>query len=356
VKALTRPTPAIAISALAIAVIGGGSAAAELRDSGGANTTVPSSGDGAAEMPSTITIGQYTLANPYGLAIEEGWFEEAFPETDVEFVELEGTANALAGLSSGDLDVALIGTPGAATALSQGLDISVVWIYEVIDSAEALVLRGDVPFEDASDLAGLTLATPFGSTAHYAILSYLEANGLTESDVELVDLGPSDLSAAFERGDIDGGWINEPNVTRLVNDAGGKVAVTTGDLQENDVVIADIAAVSNEFAETYPEALRTYTEVLDRSTQAFLADPEASYATMGTYLNLEPTEVQAIMDGYRFLTAEEQAADEYLGGGLADSIYQNALIWEEQDRVPQAADEETIRAAVVPDFLRSWTG
>jgi taurine transport system substrate-binding protein len=306
-------------------------------------------------MPATLTIGQYTLANPYGLAIEQGWFDEAFPDTDVEFVELEGTANALAGLSSGDLDVALIGTPGAATALSQEVDTSVVWVYEVIDSAEALVLRDDVPFEDPSDLEGLSIATPFGSTAHYALLSYLDANGMSESDLDIVDLGPSDLTAAFDRGDIDGGWINEPNVTQLVNDSGGKVALTTGDLQENDVVIADIAAASNDFAEKYPEALRTYTEVLDRSTQAFLADPDGSYDIMAGYLGLEPAEVKEIMDGYQFLTAEEQAGDEYLGGGLADSIAENARVWEEQDRVPAAASEETVRDAVTPDFLQSWT-
>lgn len=337
------------LAALTLAVAACGDDDAD--DSG----TDDSGGEPSTEMPSSITVGHYTLANPYGLAIQEGWFDEAFGDTAVEFVELEGTANALAGLSSGDLDVALIGTPGAATALSQEISTSVAWIYEVIDSAEALVLRDDVPFEDGADLEGLSIATPFGSTAHYALLSYLEANGLSESDVEIVDLGPSDLTAAFDRGDIDGGWINEPNVTQLVNDSGGKVAVTTGDLQENDVVIADIAAVSDEFADTYPEALKTYVEVLDRSTQAFLADPDGSYETMATYLDLEPAEVKAIMDGYQFLTAEEQAGDAYLGGGLADSIAENARIWEEQDRVPSAASEETIRDAVTTDFLQSWS-
>lgn len=344
-----RLRAAAVLAALALAVAACGSDDDE--DAGGRDD----GGDESTEMPSSITIGHYTLANPYGLAIQEGWFDEAFGDTDVEFVELEGTANALAGLSSGDLDVALIGTPGAATALSQEISTSVVWIYEVIDSAEALVLRDDVSFEDGADLEGLSIATPFGSTAHYALLSYMEANGLEESDVELVDLGPSDLTAAFDRGDIDGGWINEPNVTQLVNDSGGQVAVTTGDLQENDVVIADIAAVSDDFAEEYPEALRTYLEVLDRSTQAFLADPDASYETMGTYLDLEPAEVQAIMDGYQFLTAEEQTGDDYLGGGLAASIAENARIWEEQDRVPSAASEETIQDAVTPDYLRPWS-
>jgi taurine transport system substrate-binding protein len=338
----------VALSVLLLGIVGCGS------DDDDSDAAASGGGD-STEMPSKITIGQYTLANPYGLAIENGWFDEAFGDTDVEFVELEGTANALAGLSSGDLDVALIGTPGAATALSQDVSTSVMWIYELIDSAEALVLRDDVPFEDGSDLEGLSIATPFGSTAHYALLSYMEANGLSESDVELVDLGPSDMTAAFERGDIDGGWINEPNVTQLVNDADGKVVATTGDLRENDVVIADIAAANQDFAEKYPEALRTYTEVLDRATQAFEADPDGSYDTMATYLGLEPAEVESIMSGYTFLTAEEQKGDDYLGGGLADSIAENARIWEEQDRVPSAADEDTVNAAVTTDFLRPWS-
>lgn len=306
------------------------------------------------EAPKTVTVGQYTLGNPYGMAIQNGWFKEAFGDTEVKFVELDGTANALAGLASGDLDIALIGTPGAATALSQGLDIKVPWIYEVIDSAEALVVR-DKDVTGPEGLKGKTLATPFGSTAHYAILQYLKVNGMSEDDVKLVDLAGGDLTAAFTRGDIDGAWINEPAVTELTK-AGGKKLADTGDLVGDGVVVADIAAVNGKFAKNHPDLVKKYVQVLDRATQAFNGDPDGSYPTMAKYLGLTEKETKAIMDGYQFLPADQQGDNKWLGGGLAQSIYDNAVLWEQQDRVPKAASEDATKAAVVTDFLNSWKG
>jgi taurine transport system substrate-binding protein len=310
---------------------------------------------GGDEPLKTLTVGHYTLGNPYGMAIENGWFKEEFGDTEVKFVELDGTANALAGLASGDLNIALIGTPGAATALSQGLDIKVPWIYEVIDTAEALVVRADKRVSGPEDLKGLTLATPFGSTAHYAILQYLNVNEMSEADVTLVDLAGGDLTAAFSRGDIDGAWINEPAVTELLK-AGGEKVADTGDLVGDGVVVADIAAVNGKFAGEHPEMVKKYMRVLDRATQAFNADPDGSYPTMAKYLGLTEDETRAIMEGYQFLPAEQQGDEQWLGGRLAKSIHDNAVIWEDQDRVPKAASEDATKAAVVTDFLDPWTG
>lgn len=304
-------------------------------------------------MPDTVTVGHYTLANPYGLAIQRGWFKEEFGSTEVKFVELEGTANALAGLASGDLDIALIGTPGAATAFSQQLPVKVAWIYEVIESAEALVLRDGVRFEKPKDLTGHSIATPFGSTAHYALLSYMKLKGLSEKDVSVVDLTSGDLTAAFRRGEVDGAWINEPQVTKLVG-FGGKVAITTGDLFDDGVIVADVAAVGDDFTEKYPEALKAYIRVMDRSTQAYLADPAAAHGPMAKYLGLSKKEAKSSMQGYRFLTAKQQRGADWLGGGLATSISDNAAIWERLGRVPKAAGKKTIRENVVTGFLSSW--
>jgi taurine transport system substrate-binding protein len=304
--------------------------------------------DGGSALPDSITIGQYTLGNPYGIAIEQGWFDEEFGSTKVEFVEMNGTAQAIAGLASGDLDIALIGTPGVATALAQGIDIQVPWIYEVIGDAEGLAVKKEITSGDS--LKGKKIATPGGSTNQYALFGYLEKHGLTESDVELVDLGSNDILAAFERGDIDGGYINEPVLGQLVK-AGGKRLVTSGELIEDGVLTADVAGMNEEFADEYPEAVRRYIAVLDRATKFFRDNPEQSYRIMGDYLSLSPAEAKEIMEGYQFLDAEEQAGKDWLGGGVADTVIKNGQLWEELERVPAAADEEKVRDAVVTDYL-----
>jgi taurine transport system substrate-binding protein len=312
-------------------------------------------GQASTAMPDSITIGQYTLGNPYGIAIEKGWFEEEFAPTTVSFVEMNGPDQAIAGLASGDMDIALLGNPGIATALSQDINVEVPWIYEVIDTAEGLAVRDSAGIQSAADLKGKKIASPSGSTNHYALLKYLEQNGLGEDDLEIVDLGTNDILAAFQRGDIDGAQINEPVLGQLVK-SGGRVLTSSGDLLNEGVFTADLAAVRPEFASEYPEAVRRYIAVLDRATRFYRSNPEESYEVMADYLSLEPAEVKQIMEGYRFLDAQEQASERWLGGGVATTISDVAQLWEELDRFPEAASEEEIREAVITDYLQPTGG
>ena len=60
------------------------------------------------------------------------------------------------------------------------------------------------------DLKGKTIAAPFGFTTHFRLLFALEQFGIDPGAVNLMALSPPDLAAAWQRGDIDGGFVWEP--------------------------------------------------------------------------------------------------------------------------------------------------
>ncbi|MBF0420333.1 MAG: ABC transporter substrate-binding protein [Magnetococcales bacterium] len=100
-------------------------------------------------------------------------------------------------------------------------------------------------FKLLSELRGQRIGYAFGSNAHYALLTALSANGLTEADVTWIPMEVSLMPQALQRGEIDayGAWEPTPTVSNVVY--GHKVihrAMSVGYLY-----------FSRPFAERYPD-------------------------------------------------------------------------------------------------------
>ncbi|MCM0590719.2 MAG: hypothetical protein KA716_10985 [Gloeotrichia echinulata DEX184] len=61
---------------------------------------------------------------------------------------------------------------------------------------------------------------------------------------------PPDIVAAWQRGDIDGSYLWQPNLTKLKK-AGGNILITSADLAKKGFATADLGVVRKEFAEKY---------------------------------------------------------------------------------------------------------
>ena len=92
------------------------------------------------------------------------------------------------------------------------IDLRVLWLTDVIGSAESLVAR-DADARSVRELAGRRIATPFGSTAHYSTLSALREAGIEDEVVLLGRQGDESISAETLAGKI--GSINYEVICRI---------------------------------------------------------------------------------------------------------------------------------------------
>ncbi len=88
-------------------------------------------------------------------------------------------------------------------------------MLDVAGDNEALVARNGSGVNTIADLKGKRIGTPFASTAHYSLLAALSQNGLSANDVQLVDLQPQAILAAWDRGDIDAAYTWLPTLDQL---------------------------------------------------------------------------------------------------------------------------------------------
>src|SRR5690606_3705647 len=228
-------------------------------------------------------------------------------------------------------------------------------IHDVISDNEALVAAEGI--DEVADLAGRTVAVPFASTTHYHLIAALDEVGLAVDDVELLDLEPPDIQAAWQRGDIDAAFVWYPVLGQLRAD-GGRILVTSGELAERGKVTADLAVVSTEFAETYPDVLATWVEQQNRAVTLLHEDRAAAVEAIAAELNLEPAEAEEQVGQLVFLDAAEQSSADYLGtadepGRLAEALLLTAEFLAEQGEIDAAPTLEDFQAALATQGVES---
>lgn len=314
----------------------------------------------AADAPETIRIGYQLIPNGDLIVKNQGWLEEAFPDSQIQWVKFDSGGDVNTAIAAGSLDFGLAGSSPVTNGLSNDIPYRVPWIHDIIGTAESLVATSDSGVTDLAGLVGKKVAVPFSSTTHYSLLEALQREDINPDEVEIIDLEPPDILAAWTRGDIDATYVWSPTLDELIDD-GGEVLITSEDLAQEGVVTADLAVVTNEFAEAYPDAVQTWVNLQDQAVALYRDDPDAAAAAIAAELNIEPEQALAQTEGLTFLSAEEQSAPEFLGtvdapGQLATYLHSASEFLAALGQLPEAPELSVFEAGLAPQWVNAVQG
>ncbi|HWL42243.1 MAG TPA: ABC transporter substrate-binding protein [Ilumatobacter sp.] len=309
--------------------------------------TEPAETDAPAgpDAPATIRIGYQLIPNGDLIVKHEGWLEEAFPDSTIEWNLFDSGGAVNEAFIARALDIGLAGSSPVSRGLSNGIEYQVPWIHNVIGAAEALAVTADSGIADLAGLAGKTIATPFASTAHYSLLAALERAGLSAGDVNIIDAQPADIAAAWANGDIDGAYVWNPTLAGLVAD-GGTLLVTSAELAAEGKTTYDLAVVSTGFATDHPDAVAAWVAAQNRAVELLNSDPDAAAAILATELEITAASAKAQAADLIFVSAADQAGADFLGGGLAANLFAAAQFNQELGEIETVKDEAAYTAAV----------
>jgi len=316
---------------------------------------------GSSAAPAKMRIAYQLIPNGDLIVKDQGWLEDALPDTEIEWVKFDSGANVNTAMIAGSVDIGLAGSSPVAAGLSDPLNIpyKVPWIFDVIGIAESLVASKDSGVTDIAGLEGKKVGTPFGSTAHYSLLAALELAGVDATKVKIVDLEPPDILAAWQRGDIDAAYVWNPTLAELRAD--GTVLATSEELAGQGKLTADLAVVTTEFADTYPDAMQTWLDMQTKAVTLYKEDPQAASEAVARQLNITPEEALAQMKELILLDATEQAGADYLGtpdapGALAENLMSAAEFLKTQGSVEGVKTLEDYQAGLANSFVAKAAG
>lgn len=293
---------------------------------------------GAMAQTKEVTFAYQDMLVPLRTVIESGELEKT-TGYKINWRQFGGGGDVIRAMASGDVQIGEAGSSPIAAAASQGQDIRLVWILDDIADAEALVARNGTGINGWKDFKGKKVATPFVSTAHYQLLVGLKAAGVDSKDVNVVNLRPPEIAAAWERGDIDATFIWDPVLSKAK--ANGKVIASSGSIGKQGhptfdglVVNAKWAAENEAFVVALIKAIAKADEQYRKEGAKWTAGTPQIKA-IAKWSKADPKDVPAAIALYRFPTLQEQLSSTWLGGGAAKALANTAVFLKEQGRVQE---------------------
>jgi taurine transport system substrate-binding protein len=307
------------------------------------------------DVPRKVIVGTQKGPVPEAIVTTDGWLPEALG-TEVDIVYFDAGRDINTAMASKSIDFGLLGSPPAAIGIANGLPYQVFYIQDVIGEAESLVVRSSLGIKDAKGLVGRRIATTFSSTSHYALMKYLEISNVNPSDIDIIDMRSSEITAAFLRGNIDGAFTWEPNTTTLKNN-GGVILVSAREMADHGYPIMNLSIVRTEFAERYPDVVSAYVRAMDRAVALYRSDPKTAGAVMARQTGMSAEECLAQVASSVWLTVNEQKGMRWAGtSALANAMYSTAKFFYEQGDISQEPKVSTFQQAVTSRYLDSYTG
>ena len=306
----------------------------------------------AAWAQKTVTFAYQDMMNPWRWVQQSQEIEKA-TGFKINWRQFGGGGDVIRAMASGDVQLGEVGSTGVATAISQGMDVELFWILEDIAAAEALVARNGSGVNTIADLKGKKVGTPFVSTSHFQLLYALQKAGLKAADVQVLNMRPPEIAAAWGRGDIDATFIWDPVLSQVKKN--GKVLTTSGDICKEGACTFDGLIVTRKFAKENPEFMVALVKALAKADADYRSNPkgwtgdQAKVAAVAKWSGGKPEDVADAMALYGFPSVQDQASPTWLGGGsngaAAKALTQQANFLKEQGRL----------TSVAPDYSKNVT-
>lgn len=178
----------------------------------------------------------------------------------VEFVSFSSAGPTAQAVATDAVDLGVVGEASLAFALASGAPVKVVGVVrtKVTDTAVAILVKKDSPYQNINDLLGKKITTTKGSVGHFLALAALNQAGNTGKDVEFIFLTPGESRTLLEGNQADAWatWDPYTSMAQLGEGADGNTRVlVSGEklfagnipIIANDKAIDEKTALLNDF-------------------------------------------------------------------------------------------------------------
>jgi NitT/TauT family transport system substrate-binding protein len=267
---------------------------------------------------------------PLMVAIDKGFFREEGIETELKNIPSSG--DRIAALTSGAVAFSNLGRIAAIVEMARG-NQTFSFFANIDDSPGNEGCWARPGFDSFKALRGKKVAA--NTSAEITMNGLLENAGMTERDVQFVNLPGPEMAAALAKGDVDAACVWEPllsNVRQAV--PGGTLLGLDSDTPNfkkfGTMASPDIMIISRKLATEQPELARKLAVAIFKGV-AFTNDhPKETAKTVAHYFRKTPEEVLAAMKTFKYFGQENWPEHMRLHAGqmqfLAQWLYDNGKI------------------------------
>jgi NitT/TauT family transport system substrate-binding protein len=165
-------------------------------------------------------------------------------------------------LISDRMQVGFMVAPMAIALKSQGVPIKIVYLGHRYGSA--VVVAKDGPIHSVRDLAGKTIAIPSRfSDERLIIFKALKQNGMSASDVKMIEMAPPDVAGALAAGAVDAFSMGEPYPSQAELGGFGRVLFHAREYWPD--YMSCVVVVRQDVIDRRPQAVQILVDGIARS-------------------------------------------------------------------------------------------
>jgi NitT/TauT family transport system substrate-binding protein len=253
---------------------------------------------GMAEAGS-LKVGHSTWVGygPFYIALDKGYFKEE--GVDVEFTIMEDTAIKIGAMFAGQIDIAASTSDEFPSYLQPGKSVRYFMAVDYSNGGDGIVATKDIT--SVAGLKGKKIAFEQGSISQFFLNVVLKKNGLTQADIEAINMTAADAGTAFVAGQVDAAVTWEPALSLGATSANGHLLASSAELPG---VIVDVLATTGETAKAKEADLRAFARAWYRALDFLKTNPDEGYAIMakgvGGWIE-KPEDFKAAAGGIQYL-------------------------------------------------------
>ena len=236
----------------------------------------------------------------WDIAKEKGFFEKHGVEVELLWFEYVASMDAFA---AGKADAVCVANGDSVVLNATGARNVMILVNDYSNGNDKIVARSGIA--DVKALKGKKIGVEVGFLSHLLLIKALEDNGMTEKDVELVNMPTHQAAQVLASGDVDAIVAWQPHSGMALKASEGSTAVyTTADAPG---VIYDTLAVAPgsilKRKDDWQKVVDAWYDVID-----YMADPankEEMLKILSARVGLTPEEYAPFLSGTKMLTKAE---------------------------------------------------
>lgn len=257
------------------------------------------------------------------VGIEKGWFAEEGVEVQFDWFDYVASMDAFA---ANQLDAVAMTNGDTLVTGSTGARSVMFMINDYSDGNDMVV--GGPGVKSVKDLKGKKVGVEIGFVSHLLLLEALKQNGMSEADVELVNVPTNETPQVLASGQVDAIVAWQPNSGQALGMVAGSSAIYTSANQPG--LIYDVLAASPESFATrrddWKKVMKVWYRIVD-----YIKDPathDDAVAIMASRVGISADEYANFILGTHILTLDE--AKKFMGKTAGyGSLYGSSVISDE---------------------------
>jgi NitT/TauT family transport system substrate-binding protein len=248
----------------------------------------------ASRADTVLRVGHFpNITHAQGLVAHaltrqgKGWFEQRLgPGVTVQWYVYNAGPAAMEAMIAKSIDLTYVGPNPALNVYAKSGGTEARVVAGAAEGGSALVVQADGNLKNAADFRGKKIATPqLGNTQDVAARSWLIAGGLritqTGGDAQVIPTANPDQLLLFRQKQLDGVWTVEPWVSRLENEAGGKVLV------DEPQALTTLLVARADFLDKQRDLVRKFVAAQQELTDWIAAHPDEAQQLVRSELKAE---------------------------------------------------------------------